>query len=72
MAHVIISTASLYLMIGVSVALALVPLIGRIDPAARGAHGFRLLLMPGAILLWPLVIWCTLRAIKRLDRRSSP
>jgi hypothetical protein len=71
-AHAIISAASLYLMIGLSVALALIPLIGRIDPAARGAYGFRLLLLPGATLLWPLVIWFTLRTIKRLDRRSSP
>jgi hypothetical protein len=71
-AHAIISTGSLYLMIGLSIALTFIPLIGHIDPAARGAYGFRLLLMPGAILLWPLVIWFTLRAIKRLGRRSSP
>jgi hypothetical protein len=71
-AHAIISTASFYLVIGVSVALMFIAVIGRIDPAARGAYGFRPLLMPGAILLWPLVIWFTLRAIKRLDRRSSP
>jgi hypothetical protein len=71
-AHTIIATVSLYLLAGVSVALLLMPLLGRIDPAARGAYGFRVLLLPGAVLLWPLVIWCTLRALRPSDRRSSP
>jgi hypothetical protein len=71
-AQAIISGVSLYLIAGVNVALVLLPLLGRIDPAARGAYGFRLLLAPGVILLWPLVIWSTLRALKRSDRRSSP
>lgn len=31
--------------------------IDRIDPGARGAYSFRPLLVPGAILLWPLVLW---------------
>jgi len=29
----------------------------RVDPSARGAYGFRPLLLPGLILLWPLVLW---------------
>jgi uncharacterized protein (DUF58 family) len=31
--------------------------IERATPAARGAHAFRPLLLPGLILLWPLVLW---------------
>jgi hypothetical protein len=29
--------------------------IDRIDPAAAGAYAFRPLLLPGIVLLWPLV-----------------
>jgi hypothetical protein len=69
--HDILSFASLYLTVGIGVALVLVHVVGRIDPAARGAYGFRLLLLPGAVLLWPLVIALTLRAFMRLPRRAS-
>jgi hypothetical protein len=31
--------------------------IDRIDPAAHGAIAFRPLLVPGIVLLWPLVLW---------------
>ncbi|GAB5470577.1 MAG: hypothetical protein Kilf2KO_36070 [Rhodospirillales bacterium] len=31
--------------------------IDRVMPAARGAYAFRPLLIPGATLLWPLVLW---------------
>jgi hypothetical protein len=30
--------------------------IDRIDPAARGGYAFRPLLVPGLILMWPLVL----------------
>ena len=30
--------------------------LDRIDPSARGAYAFRPLVIPGAILLWPLVL----------------
>lgn len=71
MAHHILSAIGIYLALGVSVALVLIPFLGRIDPAARGAYGFRLLIAPGMVVLWPLAIWCTLRAIQRLPR-SAP
>jgi len=29
--------------------------IDRVDPSARGAYTFRPLLIPGLVLLWPLV-----------------
>ncbi len=31
--------------------------LDRVDPAARGAVGFRPLLLPGLVLLWPVVLW---------------
>jgi hypothetical protein len=31
--------------------------IDRIDHAAVGAYAFRPLLIPGIVLLWPLVVW---------------
>ncbi len=46
-----------YLATGAVVALAFLALGMRSDPAARGAYAFRLLILPGLILLWPLVIW---------------
>ena len=29
----------------------------RVDPAAAGAYAMRPLLVPGLVLLWPLVLW---------------
>ena len=31
--------------------------IERVEPAARGAYAVRPLLVPGIVLLWPLVLW---------------
>lgn len=31
--------------------------IDRVDPSARGSYPFRVLLLPGVMLLWPLVLW---------------
>lgn len=36
--------------------------LDRVDASARGAYGFRPLLLPGLVLLWPLVIWRWLEA----------
>lgn len=48
-----------HLGLGLVFGLAFVTLgIGRVDPAARGAGlGFRLLVLPGVALLWPLLAW---------------
>ncbi len=54
----IVDAAWAYLLIGAAVAAAILFLgIDRIDPAARGAYAFRPLLLPGLMLLWPLVLW---------------
>ncbi|MEO8450681.1 MAG: hypothetical protein ABI647_12855 [Gemmatimonadota bacterium] len=36
---------------------------GRLDPAAaKGSVGFRLLITPGAMTLWPVLLWKSVRA----------
>lgn len=54
----IVRLAALYLVIGVGFALPFaLRWSGRLDPVAtHGTAGFRLLVIPGAILLWPLLI----------------
>lgn len=50
--------ASLWLYAGAAVAVVFVLFgIDRIDEDARGAYSFRPLLVPGILLLWPLVLW---------------
>ncbi len=52
-----IAVGTCYSAIGCVVAVAfLVFGVGRIDESARGVYAFRLLLIPGLVLLWPLVI----------------
>ncbi|HEX7023269.1 MAG TPA: hypothetical protein VF187_00505 [Gemmatimonadales bacterium] len=65
LAGLITGALALYLVAG---ALFAVPFAlwwaGRLDPAAAsGSRGFRLLLLPGAALLWPLLA-------RRLVRRT--
>jgi hypothetical protein len=56
MADLIIDAALIYAACGAVLALAfLLWGIDRIDPAAAGAYAFRPLLIPGLVLLWPLV-----------------
>ncbi len=55
--------AQIYCAIGGVVALCFVLIgLGRIDLAARGAFLFRLQIIPGLVLLWPIVIarWVSL------------
>ena len=47
-----------YLALGAIAACAFL-LIGleRLEPSARHSHAFRILLVPGLVLLWPMVLW---------------
>jgi hypothetical protein len=56
-AAVLLSLFGLYLACGVIFALPFVVLgVGRIDPhAIHGSWGFRVLIWPGTVLLWPLL-----------------
>lgn len=64
-------TVLTYALAGATVAIAFV-LVGvdRVDPAARRAIAFRPLLLPGAALLWPLVL-ARLIATERQRRRGQ-
>ena len=57
MADTILLIAGAYLALGALFALAFVAVgAARIDPSARGATlGFRVMVFPGAALLWPLL-----------------
>ncbi len=58
MAASIISIAEIYAWVGLAVAaLFLLWGVDRVLPAARGAYAFRPLIIPGIVLLWPLVLW---------------
>lgn len=62
----------LYALIGLGVAIVfLLFAIDRIDEAAYGAYAVRPLLVPGIVMLWPVVLvrWRVLEAGKR--RKSS-
>ena len=58
MATLLLNLAGLYLALGLVFAIAFVTKgVGRIDPdAAQGSWGFRLLILPGSTLLWPLLL----------------
>ena len=57
MAHLIVLAIEAYGIIGAIIAAwFLLTAIDRIDPAARDAFAFRPLLIPGLVLLWPLVL----------------
>ena len=58
MAAMLVTLAQLWLWAGAAVAMPfLVFGIDRIDEDARGAYIFRTLLIPGILLIWPLVLW---------------
>lgn len=64
--RILVWIAQGYLALGVvlSVPLALF-FLHRIDPAARGGTwGFRIIVIPGLVILWPLFLW-------RLVRKQS-
>jgi len=57
-AELIVVACAAHLALGLAFAVPFVTFgIGRIDPDARqGTLGFRLLIVPGATLLWPLLL----------------
>ncbi|MEP0941540.1 MAG: hypothetical protein ABJH63_04520 [Rhizobiaceae bacterium] len=53
--------AALFLFIG----------IDRVDPAAHDAYAFRPLLIPGILVIWPLVLW-RWWSLEKLARDGCP
>ena len=67
----IVSAGQLYLALGLGVALMFATfLVQRVEPSARGGSvAFRLLIIPGATLLWPLVVMRSLRTFRARSER---
>ena len=58
LADLLADLALAYAAIGLALAVAFLTFgIDRIDAASRGAYAVRPLLLPGVVLLWPLVAW---------------
>lgn len=58
MAALLVDLAGWWLMLGAAVAALFLTIgIDRIDEDSRGAYAFRPLLIPGVLLIWPLVLW---------------
>jgi hypothetical protein len=65
-AEILLLALGLYLLAGLvfAVPFALAG-VGRIDPhAARGSRGFRLLIVPGTMFLWPLLAWRWMNGVR--------
>lgn len=73
-ANLVLSIAGGYLAAGLAFALAFLTLgAGRIDAGARGAPiGFRLVIAPGVILLWPVLALRWLFAARGMPVECSP
>ena len=69
-AEALLDLATAWLGVGAVTAVAFVPFgVGRVETGAVGAWPFRLLLIPGVLLVWPLVLWRWAQA--ELGRRST-
>jgi hypothetical protein len=68
-AEVILLVGLAYVFFGLAVGVPFVLRgVDRVDPAARGASiGFRLLILPGTVALWPLMVTRWMRAPKAGD-----
>lgn len=59
LSDLLLSLLSVYVLLGVLLGVAFISIgLGQVDHSIRGFNLlFRLLVLPGAILLWPLVSW---------------
>lgn len=65
-ANLLVMAGTGYLVLGVAIALVFAAFVQRIEPSAQdGSILFRLLIVPGATLLWPLVVVRALRVLRR-------
>lgn len=72
LATFILELAGWWLIFGAFVAVVFL-LIGvdRIDEDARGAYAFRPLMIPGILLIWPLVLWRWMRLETGTDKWAA-
>jgi uncharacterized membrane protein len=70
MVHLLVTALLAYLAIGMAVGLVfLLVILDRIDPQAHGSYAFRPLLLPGLVLLWPVVV---ARSVAKLRGVADP
>lgn len=71
-AAAIVEFARWWLVIGAAVTVVFLTVgIDRIDEDSRGAYAFRPLLIPGILLIWPLVLWRWMRLETKSDRWAA-
>lgn len=71
-AALIIDLAGWWLIAGAVVAAVFLTFgIDRVDEDARGAYAFRPLLIPGILLIWPMVLWRWMRLETKSDHWPS-
>jgi hypothetical protein len=65
--QLLVTAGTLYLEVGLAVALVFAGvLVGRVEPSARGGSIlFRVVIVPAAALLWPLIVVRSLRVLSR-------
>ena len=71
-AALILELARWWLIAGATVAALFLTIgVDRIDEDAPGAYAFRPLLIPGILLIWPLVLWRWMRLETKTDRWAA-
>ena len=70
--QLLVAAGTLYLEVGLAVALLFAAYgVDRLEPSARGGSIlFRIVIVPGATLLWPLIVQRSVRALSRARGRS--
>lgn len=71
-AQFLVGFLQVYALVGVVVAILFLFLgLDRVEPGARGAYAFRPLIIPGLILLWPLVVYRWRKIVRGQGADSS-
>ena len=72
LAELLVATVKIWGAAGALVCLAFLLFgIDRVDPSAQNAYAFRPLLIPGILVIWPLVLW-RWWSLEKLARNGCP
>ena len=72
--EILLVAAGIYLLCGLAFAIPFVLVgVSKIDPhAAHGSWGFRMLIMPGTMFLWPLLARRWMKGIHEPPEETNP